>query len=187
MAGLAVGSLLVPVLVALGGTTTAVVGTALVVPLALLLGAKAVHTVDDAADVPVTEIALLRSLPHFRALPTPQIEGLARTLVRTDVGPGERLMTQGEVGDRFHILVEGQVEVLVDGTSLGLRNPPTGLGEIALLRAAPRSATVRAVGPVTTYALDGERFLSVVSGHENTRRRSDEVAEALLPARADQP
>src|SRR5918995_1712662 len=69
MAGLAVGSAMVPLLVATGGTVTAVVGTAALLPLVALVGARALVAVDATAHVPVVEIALLRSLRIFRALP----------------------------------------------------------------------------------------------------------------------
>ena len=70
--------------------------------------------------------------------------------------------------------------MFVDGAYMATRGRPEGLGEIALLRNIPRSATVVAKGPVVLYALAGDAFLSVVTGHEATRRRSEAVARARL-------
>src|SRR5690242_10283185 len=66
MAGLAVGALLVPGLARLGGSRLAVLGVAAVLPLAAAAGGRAVFRLDTGTDVPVVQIALLRSLPLDR-------------------------------------------------------------------------------------------------------------------------
>ena len=80
MAGLALGALLVPLLVYLGGSRLALLGVAAVLPLAAAIGGRALFGLDAGAPVPVVEIALLRSLPLFAELPAPAIEGLAAAL-----------------------------------------------------------------------------------------------------------
>jgi MFS family permease len=178
--GLAIGSLLVPALHALGGATLAVIGTALVIPACGAIGGRAILRLDSSARVPIVEIALLRSMPHFRALPTPELEGLAGAAQRRTYADGETIIRQGDAGDDFSAIAEGRVSVFVDGTFVASRARPEGLGEIALLRELPRSATVVADGPVVLYALDGATFVSVVTGHESTRRRAEAVADARL-------
>lgn len=185
MAGLAVGSLLVPLLASLGGNEAALVGTALVVPVVLLAGSRSISHLDNAARMPVVEIALLRSMPHFRALPTPEIEGLARAAERRELVDGEVLMSQGEPGQDFFAIAEGEVAISVDGRPRGTRTRPEGLGEIALLRRVPRTATVTARGPVVLYRLEGEQFLTVVTGHDATARRADDEAARRLRSDLD--
>jgi hypothetical protein len=119
--GLAVGSAMVPLLVATGGTATAVVGTAAILPLVALVGARALLAVDAAARVPVVEIALLRSLRIFRALPAPALEGLARSLELVRLAAGEVLICEGEPGDRFYAVAGGRLQV----TSAASPSPPT--------------------------------------------------------------
>jgi hypothetical protein len=187
MAGLAIGSLLVPLLSHLGGTRGALIGTAAVLPIAALLGGRAIRSLDAAARVPVVEIALLRAMPHFRALPTPELEGLARAAERRTFSDGEPIIRQGDPGDLFYAISEGQVEVLVNGVSVGIRRRPEGLGEIALLRKVPRSATVIADGPVVLYALDGDKFVTVVTGHDTTRHHAEAVATSRLRSSEPEP
>ena len=55
---------------------------------------------------------------------------------------------------------EGTTEVVVDGRVLVHRGAGECVGEIALLRAQPRMATVRATTPVRLVALDRNDFLA---------------------------
>jgi len=178
--GILLGSLLVPLLASLGGPKTALVGTSLVLPLAALLGFRILSRLDHAAQVPVAVIGLLRAMPHFRALPMPQLEGLARSVKPVQFRGGETIIRQGDPGDSFYAIASGRVDVAVDGEHVATRERPEGLGEIALLRHVPRTATVIADGPVELYELEGDVFVSVVSGHDATRRRAEAVATARL-------
>jgi len=58
--------------------------------------------------------------------------------------------------------------------------PGSGVGEISLLRDIPRTASVRAVGPVTTHALARDAFLSALTGHSPARAAADSIADATL-------
>ena len=94
------------------------------------------------------------------------------------------LIRQGDDADRFYAIADGEVAVCVDGRPRGVRGRGTGLGEIALLRRTPRTATVTAVTPATLFALDSDTFLAAVSGHAPTRRRADQVAARWASADA---
>jgi hypothetical protein len=180
MAGLAVGSAMVPLLVAVGGTATAVVGTAAVLPLVALVGARALVAVDATAHVPVVEIALLRSLRIFRALPAPALEGLARSLEPVRLAPGEVLIHEGELGDRFYAVADGRLRVTIGGVPIATNLRGDGIGEIALLYGVPRTATVTAASPATVFALARAAFLAAVTCHTPTARAATAVADERL-------
>jgi CRP-like cAMP-binding protein len=73
-------------------------------------------------------------------------------------------MTQGEPGDRFVVIESGEVEVIVDGQPIHQLGPGAGVGEIALLRRSPRTATVIAITDVTGYSVDAATFLAAIAG-----------------------
>ena len=180
MAGYALGALLVPALVSLGGSRLAVLGVAAVLPLAAAAGGRALFGLDAGAPVPVVEIALLRSLPLFAELPAPAIEGLAAALTPIQLRAGAVLIRQGETGDAYYAIAAGELDVLQDGHFLRRYGRGEGIGEIALLRAIPRTATVTAHSAATVYELHRDLFLTAVLGHAPTRRQADRIADVRL-------
>ncbi|MGH3193222.1 MAG: MFS transporter [Streptosporangiaceae bacterium] len=180
MAGYAVGALLVPLLVHLGGSRLALLGVAAVLPLAAAVGGRAVFRLDAETPVPVVEIALLRALPLFAELPAPAIEGLAAALAPVHLPAGAVLIRQGDPGDAYYAIAAGELDALQDGHLLRRCGRGDGVGEIALLRAIPRTATVIAHSAVTVYELKRDLFLTAVLGHAPTRRQADRIADARL-------
>jgi MFS family permease len=182
MAGLALGSVLVPVLVHLGGSRLALLGVAAVLPLAAAAGGRALFSLDAQAPVPVVQIALLRSIPLFAELPAPAIEGLAAALTPAEVPASAVLIGQGEQGDTYYAIAAGQFDVVQDGRFLRRCGRGEGVGEIALLRAVPRTTTVIAHTGATVYKLAREPFLTAVLGHAATQRQAHSLAQARLTA-----
>ena len=168
MAALAVGSLLVPVLVGVGGNRGAIVGIALILPVLALLGARRLLSVDASATVPVVQISLLRQMRMFGTLPPPALESVAVALEQRRLAPGEVLIREGDAGDAYYVIAEGSLHIGRQGRSLGLRHRGDGVGEIALLTGAPRTATVTAHGAATVYELARQPFLTAVSSHDGT-------------------
>jgi hypothetical protein len=182
MAGLALGALLVPALMDLGGSRLALLGVAAVLPLAGLAGGRALLSLDAGVPVPVVQIALLRSLPLFAELPPPAIEGLAAALTAMQVPAGTVLIRQGDPGDAYYAIAAGELEACQDGQFLRRCGRGEGVGEIALLRAIPRTATVIARTDATVYGLSRELFLTSVLGHPATQRQADRIADTRLAA-----
>jgi MFS family permease len=184
MVGYALGALLVPLLVHLGGNRLALIGAAVVLPLAAAAGGRALFALDASVPVPVVEIALLRSLPLFAELPAPVIEGLAAALTSVQVPAGTVLIRQGDQGDAYYAIAAGELDARQDGHFLRRCGRGEGVGEIALLREIPRTASVIAHTPATVYRLNRAPFLTAVLGHDATQRVADRIADARLAADA---
>lgn len=180
MAGYAGGALLVPLLVHLGGSRLALLGAAAVLPLAAVVGGRAVFRLDAETPVPVVETALLRALPLFAELPAPAIEGLAAALTPVHLPVGAVLIRQGDPGDAYYAIAAGELDARRDGYFLRRCGRGDGVGEIALLRAIPRTATVIVHSAATVYELKRDLFLTAVLGHAPTRQQADRIADARL-------
>lgn len=176
---LGLGAMLAPLLVAWLGSRTALVVVGVFLPaLAALLWSR-LAAVDREARVPTRQLELLRGIPMFSPLPSKTLERLAHALRVELAEPGEDVVREGEVGDRFYVVDAGEAEVL--GRTLG---PGDWFGEIALLRDVPRTATVTARTPLALYALERDEFLAAVTGSAPARAAADVVVSERLGAAA---
>jgi hypothetical protein len=158
------GSLLAPVLLTIFGTRGALVVAGSILPVLALVIYVRIGRAGRISVVNEDLVQFLRRVPAFAELPLTALERLAAGLVPVTAPAGTALMTQGEPGDRFVVIATGEVEVLVDGQAIHGLGPGAGVGEIALLRRSPRTATVRAVTDVTGYSVDASTFLAAVAG-----------------------
>lgn len=178
-----IGSVMIPALIGLTGPRDALVVLGLWLPIVLVVGRRALRRVDAVAVVHIRELEVLRAIPMFAPLAPPTIERLSAHLRRNEVEAGEWIIRQGDVGDRYCVVDEGEVDVLVDGTLVRQLGPGDGFGEIALLRNVPRTASIRARTPVVLWTLDREVFLASVAGHPESRHSAEQlVRERLAPA-----
>ena len=186
-AGMALGSGLVPPLLASTGVrgTLAALGAALL--LVVLLARPGLRRVDAAAGVPEAELAALRAAPVFRPLPPVAVERLASRLEALEVPAGQAVVEEGDDADGADLLVEGEVVVEAaeaGGDVVDRMGPGDVFGEMALLHGARRNATVRADTDCRLYRLGREEFLAAVTGHAASAAQAhDLVAERLAHRR----
>jgi len=95
----------------------------------------------------------LAAMPVFAALSSSQLQALISRLRIRRVAAGESVFEQGDPGDRFYVIAEGEVETLIDGALVRRLGPGAFFGELALLTRKPRSATVRAISDLVLYSL----------------------------------
>jgi MFS family permease len=180
MAGLAVGSLLASAFVGATGNRGAFVCFAVLLPVSSLLVLRSLLRADSLA-LPVVELTRLRALPIFAPLPPPALEALARALAPVELPAGTPVVREGEAGDRFYVIADGDVEVTRDGSHVARLGRGDCFGEIALLRDIPRTATVIATTDVLLDALDKTSFVAAVTGHDPSARAADDLVRARLP------
>jgi MFS family permease len=158
-----------------------------ILPLLAAITYPRLHRIDDSAEVPQRELALLSSLPLFSPLPVTTLERLAAHLHHVTAAAGTRLMTEGDEGDLFYVIAGGTIEVSRGGRRVAMLGPGDYFGEIALLHDVPRSATCVAATDAELFTLERERFVSAVSGHALSAAEAESVAKerlANLPAPA---
>jgi MFS family permease len=179
---IALGALLAPALVSLLGARGALLATGIFLPAVLVPLWPALGRVDAAGRLAREALELLRALPIFSPLPPPQIERLANAAAEVLVGAGATVFAQGDPGDRFYVIAEGDAVVLVDDVEENRLSRGDFFGEIALLRDVPRTATVVAASPLRLYALESDTFIGAVTGYAPSREAAEGVIAARLPA-----
>ncbi len=114
------------------------------------------------------EAEMLQKVPLFSGLSASERKLLAFTSQLQCFAPGDALMRQGEPADCAYVILEGEVEVLGSTSAgdfvvatLGRNAMP---GEVGVFTDAPRTATVRAKGPVRALRISPEVFLRLASG-----------------------
>jgi MFS family permease len=178
-AGLVVGSLLAPVLLAAFDIRGALAVTGAVLPVVALVVYGRIGRVDRIEVVDEQTLQLLRDVAVFRELPLTAFERLASALEPIEFGAGDTIMREGDHGDRFVVIDSGEIEVTARGRHIARLGHAAGVGEIALLRNSPRTATVTAVTPVRGYAIACHAFVAAVSGPA-AAAVTERIAEAHL-------
>jgi MFS family permease len=176
----AFGAILAPRLIDLVGVRWALVGVGAVLPVLFAMTRLELMALDDKAVDRDPQVELLQDVPMFAPLTQPVLEDLASRLVALREPAGAEIVRKGEAGDRFYLVSEGEIEIVVlDGEPPRREGSGSYFGEIALLRDVPRTATVRAATDVELYALERDDFIAAVTGHAG----SAQAAEAVVGAR----
>lgn len=176
--GMALGALLMPALIGSIGLRWGLVAVGVGVTTSVALGARGLRRIDLTALAP-PGLELLRRVSLLAVLPEQTLERLARALIRVDAPEGRVVIHQGDVGDRFYVIESGTVEVTKDGRHIADLGPGDFVGEIALLREVPRTATVTATTDAVLQALERVDFIPAVTGQLDF----GEAAEAAMTMR----
>jgi hypothetical protein len=112
----------------------------------------------------IEKMMLIRQVPIFAQLDADDLEELATIVEERRIEPGRDLFREGESGDAVYLIVKGQIRVYVGGTNgtpetmLAELGPGACIGEMAVLDASPRSASVRALERTRALRVPGEGF-----------------------------
>jgi CRP-like cAMP-binding protein len=118
-----------------------------------------------------TKVDALKRTPLFEDLPRRHLTALARLTDDLDVPAGKVLCREGETGNEFFAILEGEVEVTRQGRRIEPDEPIEFFGEIALLERTPRTATVTAVTPLRFFVLTRQSFQSVLDAEPDVERK----------------
>jgi serine/threonine protein kinase len=91
---------------------------------------------------------LLRTLTFFHEFSHAEIWEVLRASDWHEYRENEDIVKEGEIDDRFYIIVAGSVTVQTNGRNLGALGDGDCFGETSYVRGAKRQASIQAVGPV---------------------------------------
>jgi hypothetical protein len=179
-AAIGIGAVGVALLASNTSLSTTLIVVAALQPIGLAVAWRGLRRVDRLAGAPPERIALLRSIEMFEFLTPAGLERVASHLEPLRVQRGEVVIRQGDVGDRVYLVEGGALEVRKDGTHVAELGPGSMVGEIALLRDVPRTATVTATMESDVYALGRDEFLRTVAGDAAVKGGADTMVDARL-------
>lgn len=180
------GGMVAPLLLAVVGVQGAFLVTGAILPVVAAVSLRGVVRADDVALVPEHQLRLLRGISMFAPLSVSTVEQLAGSLTALHFAPGEVLIRAGDPGDRFILIDAGSVEVEQAGSTLRTIGAGGHVGEVALLRNIPRTATVRAVTETSAFGLDSPSFVAAVCGDREAAVSAARVVDARLANLEDQ-
>ena len=119
----------------------------------------------------------LAALPFFKDLEAGELAAVAARLQTRRYQQGDVVVQAGETGGGYYLIREGTADVtLPDGRFVRTLGPGDGFGELSLIFAVPRTATVTATAPLTVGVLGRSDFASLVTASGETmgefRRRT---------------
>lgn len=94
-------------------------------------------------------VAILRGLRFFHDFSHTEIRELIKAAEWREYAADQDIVRQGDMDDRFYVIVAGEVAVDVDGRQYGQLHSGDCFGESSVVPNARRQATIRALGPVT--------------------------------------
>jgi CRP/FNR family cyclic AMP-dependent transcriptional regulator len=134
-----------------------------------------------------TKVKSLREAPLFEGLSKKELTALARSSEDLELDEGTVLCREGEIGQEFFVIVEGEVDVKRKGRRLGTRGPGDFIGEIALLEDMERTATVTAKTPVRVFVLTRPAFQHLVNDNPSVERKVMRTLARRLAALSKDP
>jgi MFS family permease len=176
---MALGSLVMPLLIAWVGLRWGLVILSVPIAAVGLLAMPRLRRLDGSVSEP-EGVELLYGVPLFQPLRRPMVEQLASRLERVTVAAGEVVVREGDVGDLFYVIESGALDASHDGRVLSHMTTGDHFGEIALLRDVPRTATVVATEDSVLQTIQREDFLAALTGDEELRGRTESVAARRL-------
>jgi CRP-like cAMP-binding protein len=91
----------------------------------------------------------------FADLATPQLERVAHTFEEQVYAEGDRVLRQGLSGSAFHVILDGDAVVVIDGNERATLGRGDYFGEVSILLGEPPGADVIATRPLRCLVLAG--------------------------------
>lgn len=120
---------------------------------------------------PIVTIENLKQFYLFKNIDSALLDVIAKQLVHKETEAGEVIVKEGEAGDKFYIILNGNFEVIhkgLHGQYMVIANLKEGeyFGEISLLQNIPRQATVISKVPGLLYYLTKSTFDEIIKDPE---------------------
>ncbi|WP_437313681.1 cyclic nucleotide-binding domain-containing protein [Sorangium sp. So ce385] len=130
----------------------------------------------------IDKVMVLHQANLFRAVPHQVLAGVAALLTEREVQPGERVVEKGELGDCLYVIASGRVRVHDGDRTFQQLGTHQVFGELSLLDASPRAASVTAVERTRLFRLEQGDFYALLSERPDMTRAINRALCAMVRA-----
>ena len=125
-----------------------------------------------------SKIDLIKRVPLFSSASKQELAEIASIADEIDLPEGKVLITEGDAGREFFVLVDGTADVARGGKKVATLGPGDFFGEIALISKTPRNATITTTSPVRALVITDRAFRQLLE-------RWPDIAVGVLTALAE--
>jgi CRP/FNR family transcriptional regulator, cyclic AMP receptor protein len=111
----------------------------------------------------VEKVLFLKSIDLFSQIPGEDLAQVALIATEEAREQGEEIFAEGEAGDALYLVLDGRVRVHRGDRQIAELGERECFGEMAILDASPRSATVTAVKDTNLLKISREDFQEIMS------------------------
>ena len=111
----------------------------------------------------VEKVLFLKSIDLFSQIPGEDLAQVALISTEESRDPSEEIFAEGEAGDALYLVLDGRVRVHRQDRVIAELGERECFGEMALLDAAPRSATVTALVETHLLKISREDFQEILN------------------------
>jgi len=125
-----------------------------------------------------SKIDLIKRVPLFGSASKQELEEIASIADEIDLPAGRAVISEGDTGREFFVLVEGTADVERGGKKVASLGPGDFFGEIALIAKTPRNATITTTSPARALVITDRAFRQLLD-------HSPQIAVGVLTALAE--
>lgn len=114
--------------------------------------------------------ATIRMLPLFAGCTPDELEAIDRLADEVTVPAGRTVLTQGDLGQEFALIIEGEADIVKDGVAVATIGAGDYFGEVALLDSITRTASVVARTELRLEVLDRRGFNTLLDDQPRLSR-----------------
>jgi CRP-like cAMP-binding protein len=119
----------------------------------------------------------LQKVDFFYSLNIMDLDALIKALKKRKAKPGEVIIKQGEIGDKFYLIGSGAVNVSINNKKVTELGEGDFFGEMALVTDLPRTATITVVEPTNLFLLYKRDFKKILLSKPKIAHIINEVLE----------
>ena len=110
-------------------------------------------------------VSLLKNTPIFANTSEKSLESLIKSAIIKTVVQGDKLVSEGQGGAGFYLILNGKAHVVKEGTTLAELSAGNFFGELSVIDGQPRTADVVAATEAKCLIISQWAMKSVIANH----------------------